>query len=43
MKKDWEPASEIMESYVGRSYIIEKDKNQDGKDIDTMSHIKEVN
>lgn len=40
MKKDWEPASEIMAPVVGRSYIIEKDKDQDGNEIDTMTHIR---
>lgn len=42
MQKDWEPASVIMQQYVGKSYCIEKDKNADGRYIDTMSHIKEV-
>ncbi|MDY4747183.1 MAG: AAA family ATPase [Candidatus Fimisoma sp.] len=40
MKKDWEPASEIMASVVGQSYIIEKDTDQDGNEIDTMTHIR---
>ena len=39
MQKDWEPASEIMSSVVGKSYKIEKDLDADGKEIDTMTHI----
>ena len=41
MQKDWEPAAEIMAPLVGRSYRIEKDHDVDGKEIDTMTHIKE--
>lgn len=41
MQKDWEPAAEIMAPLVGRSYRIEKDHDADGKEIDTMTHIKE--
>lgn len=41
MQKDWEPAAEIMEPLVGKSYRIEKDHDADGKEIDTMTHIKE--
>lgn len=40
MQKDWEPASEIMAPVVGRSYRIEKDRDAEGKEIDTMTHIK---
>ena len=40
MQKDWEPASKIMNPVVGRSYRIEKDRDIDGKPIDTMTHIK---
>jgi len=40
MQKDWEPASEIMSPVVGKSYRIEKDIDADGKEIDTMTHIK---
>lgn len=42
MKKDWEPASEIMAPVVGCSYRIEKDLDADGKEIDTITHIKKV-
>lgn len=42
MQKDWEPASEIMAPVVGKSYRIEKDRDHDGKEIDTMTHIKEA-
>lgn len=41
MQKDWEPAAEIMAPSVGKSYRIEKDHDADGKEIDTMTHIKE--
>lgn len=40
MQKDWEPASVIMETVVGKSYRIEKDMDADGKPIDTMTHIR---
>lgn len=41
MQKDWEPAAEIMAPLVGKSYRIEKDHDADGKEIDTITHIKE--
>ena len=40
MQKDWEPASEIMAPVVGRSYHIVKDRDADGNELDTMTHIK---
>lgn len=40
MQKDWEPASEIMAPVVGKSYRIEKDRDENGKEIDTMTHIR---
>lgn len=40
MQKDWEPAAEIMSSVVGKSYRIEKDRDADGNEIDTMTHIR---
>ena len=40
MQKDWEPASDIMASVVGKSYRIEKQLDQDGKEIDTISYIR---
>lgn len=40
MQKDWEPAAEIMEPVVGKSYRIEKDRDADGREIDTMTHIR---
>ena len=40
MQKDWEPASAIMAPVVGKSYRIEKDNDQDGHEIDTMTHIR---
>ena len=41
MKKDWEPAEKIMLPVVGKSYIIKKDLDMDGNEIDTMTHIRE--
>lgn len=40
MQKDWEPAADIMNSVVGMSYRIEKDKDTEGHEIDTMTHIR---
>ena len=40
MQKDWEPASEIMAPVVGKSYQIEKQLDQDGEEIDTISYIR---
>ena len=40
MQKDWEPASEIMAPVVGKSYYISKDVDVNGKEIDTISHIR---
>ena len=40
MQKDWEPASEIMAPVVGCSYHIVKDRDADGNELDTMTHIK---
>lgn len=37
MKKDWEPAVDIMSQYVGTSYSIVKNKDINGNEIDTMS------
>lgn len=39
MQKDWEPAADIMNAVVGKSYRIEKDRDADGNEIDTMTHI----
>lgn len=39
MQKDWEYASGNLESYVGKSYKIEKDRDEFGKEIDTATHI----
>lgn len=39
MQKDWEPAADIMAPIVGKSYIIEKDNDVDGKPCDVRSHI----
>ena len=40
MKKDWEPAAYVMSEFVGASYVIEKDHDADGNEIDTMTHIR---
>lgn len=40
MQKDWEYASTNLQKYVGKSYIIEKDRDAYGKEIDTSTHIK---
>ena len=40
MQKDWEYASTNLNQYVGKSYIIEKDKDANGKEIDTSTHIR---
>lgn len=40
MQKDWQQAAEIMNPVVGKTYRIEKDRNADGKEIDTMTHIR---
>lgn len=39
MQKDWEYASGNLQSYVGKSYKIEKDRDAFGKEIDTATHI----
>lgn len=40
MKKDWEYASINLEKFVGKSYMITKDKDASGKEIDTATHIR---
>lgn len=40
MKKDWDYASTNLNAYVGMSYEIAKDLDEDGKEIDTLTHIK---
>lgn len=42
MEKDWGLASSIMAPYVGKAYEVQKDKTREGKEIETISHIKEV-
>ena len=39
MKKDWDYASTNLNRYVGMSYEISKDKDAEGKEIDTSTHI----
>ena len=40
MQKDWEYASANLNQFVGKSYKIEKDKDADGKEIDTSTHFR---
>lgn len=39
MKKDWDYASVNLDKYVGMSYMIQKDTDADGHEIDTSTHI----
>jgi len=39
MQKDWEYAATNLNQYVGKSYKIEKDRDEYGKEIDTSTHI----
>ena len=40
MQKDWEYAAKNLNQFVGKSYIITKDKDMTGKEIDTSTHIR---
>lgn len=40
MQKDWDYASKNLDKYVGISYSILKDRDINGKEIDTSSHIR---
>lgn len=40
MQKDWEYAAVNLGEYVGKSYIIAKDKDAEGREIDTATHIR---
>ncbi|MCQ2211173.1 MAG: AAA family ATPase [Paludibacteraceae bacterium] len=40
MQKDWEYAAKNLQRYVGKSYSIEKDRDSEGNEIDTSTHIK---
>ena len=40
MLKDWEYAAVNLDKYVGKSYMITKDKDADDKEIDTATHIR---
>lgn len=40
MQKDWEYASINLGQFVGKSYMITKDRDVDGKEIDTATHIR---
>ncbi|MEI7884705.1 MAG: AAA family ATPase [Clostridia bacterium] len=40
MQKDWEYASNNLNRYVGKSYKIEKDRDADGKEIETSTHFR---
>lgn len=40
MQKDWEYAAKNLDRYVGISYTILKDRDGEGKEIDTSTHIR---
>lgn len=40
MQKDWEYAAVNLDKFVGKSYMITKDKDAAGKEIDTATHIR---
>lgn len=40
MKKDWDYAAENLDKYVGMSYVIAKDTDADGNEIETSTHIR---
>lgn len=40
MKKDWDYAVDNLQQHVGKSYVIEKDLDSDGNEIDTSTHIR---
>lgn len=40
MKKDWDYAVDNLHQYVGKSYVIEKDLDAAGNEIDTSTHIR---
>lgn len=42
MKKDWDYATTNLNAYVGMSYEISKDLDEDGKEIDTLTHIRKT-
>lgn len=42
MKKDWAYAVDNLDKYVGKSYEIAKDRDAEGREIDTCSHIISV-
>lgn len=39
MKKDWDYAADDLDRFVGRSYVIAKDLDAEGHEIDTSTHI----
>lgn len=43
MQKDWEYAAKNLAQYVGISYTILKDRDNDGKEIDTSTKIRKEN
>lgn len=42
MKKDWDYAVDNLHQFVGKSYLIEKDLDSEGKEIDTSTHVKDT-
>ena len=39
MKKDWDYAADNLAGFVGMSYLISKDTDADGNEIETSTHI----
>lgn len=42
MKKDWDQASDRLSNKIGKTYLIEKDIDSKGNEIETSTHFKEV-
>ena len=42
MQKDWEQAEDKLEGKIGKKYNIEKDIDSAGNEIETATHIVEV-
>jgi DNA sulfur modification protein DndD len=42
MQKDWDQAADKLSSRIGKSYIIEKDIDSKGCEIETSTHFREV-
>lgn len=40
MQKDWDYAAPNLSKFVGKSYTIEKDRDEEGREIETSTHIR---